>query len=76
MGWREILEKSRQIDPSSSNAKGVLMFVESGGYRLELQSEVGEYSAFARAPQDAWERLSRITGRSVEELKRLQLTRV
>lgn len=48
-----------------------------GGWRLAKQTPWGdEYVAYANTPAEAWSRLSRITGRSVKELKALPMTRV
>ena len=60
-----------------SNLNGILMSRPHGGFRLAKQTTWGdEYVAFAYTAAEAWNKLSRITGRSVRELKSLQITRV
>jgi hypothetical protein len=60
-----------------SNINGILFSRPHGGYRLAKQTTWGgEWVAFAYTAQEAWERLARITGRTVRELKAMQLTRV
>lgn len=64
-------------EPSSSNLSGILMSIESGLVRLAKQTPSGdEYAVTATDASTAWQRLSRITGSTVSELKRLRLTRV
>lgn len=59
------------------NINGILFSRPHGGYRLAKQTPWGdEYVAFAYTAAEAWSKLSRITGRTVRELKALQLTRV
>jgi len=75
--WRDILAADLKAFPPRSNVSGVLMSRPHGGYRLALQTEWGdEYVSFAQLPSDAWEKLSRMTGREVSELKRMPLTQV
>lgn len=60
-----------------SNLNGILMSRPHGGFRLAKQTTWGdEYVAFAYTAAEAWSKLSRITGRTVRELKALQITRV
>ena len=60
-----------------SNITGILLSRPHGGFRLAKQTSWGdEYVAFAYTAADAWAKLARITGRSVPELKSMQLTRV
>lgn len=74
--WRELLAQDLRDHPPSSNVNGVMMSRESGGYRLEKISDSGEdYVVFAMEIEEAWSRLSQITGWEVHELKRMQLTR-
>lgn len=72
--WREILA---QNPPASSNVSGILISTESGSVKLAKQTDFGEeYVACAPDAATAWERLARITGSSVLELKRLRITKV
>ena len=60
-----------------SNIDGILFSRPHGGYRLAKQTAWGdEYVAFAYTAQEAWAKLARITGRTVRELKSMQLTRM
>jgi hypothetical protein len=60
-----------------SNTTGILLSKPHGGFRLAKQTSWGdEYVAFAYTAKEAWAKLSKITGRSVRELKSLQITRV
>ena len=60
-----------------SNLNGILMSKPHGGFRLAKQTTWGdEYVAFAYTATEAWKRLAAITGRSVSELKALQISRV
>ena len=60
-----------------SNIEGILLSRPHGGFRLAKQTSWGdEYVAFAYTAVDAWATLARITGRSVRELKSMQITRV
>jgi hypothetical protein len=48
-----------------------------GGFRLVKQTTWGdEYAAFAYCVHEAWRKLSKITGRSVAELKNFPLHKV
>lgn len=59
-----------------SNISGILFSRPHGGYRLEKQTSWGdEYVVFSYSAQEAWEKLARITGRTVRDLKSLQITR-
>ena len=60
-----------------SNLDGILFSRPHGGYRLAKQTTWGEeYVAFAYTAEEAWGRLAKITGRTVQELKGLRITRV
>ena len=60
-----------------SNTTGILISRPHGGYRLAKQTEWGEeYVAFAYTSTEAWKRLARVTGRSVQELKTMLITKV
>ena len=60
-----------------SNTTGILISRPHGGYRLAKQTEWGEeYVAFAYTSTEAWKRLARVTGRSVQELKTMPITKV
>lgn len=60
-----------------SNMNGVLISRQHNGFRLAKQTPWGdEYVSFAYTAKEAWERLARITGRTVSELKNLPATRV
>jgi len=60
-----------------SNTNGVLFSRPHGGYRLAKQTAWGEeYVAFAYTASEAWEKLARVTGRTVRELMAMQLNRV
>ena len=60
-----------------SNINGILLSRPHGGLRLAKQTSWGEeYVAFAYTADEAWAKLSRITGHTVIELKRMQITRV
>ena len=60
-----------------SNMNGVLISRPHNGFRLAKQTTWGdEYVAFAYTAKEAWERLARITGRTVAELKNLPATSV
>lgn len=75
--WREILAADEALHPQRSNVDGILLSRPHGGFRLAMQTDWGdEYEAFAYDLQEAWKKLSRITGREVAELKRLALTEV
>ena len=75
--WRELLAESLRTDPQRSNVNGVLISYPHGGVRLAKQTPYGdEYVTFAHTNCQAWNNLARITGRSVDELKRLPLTRI
>ena len=75
--WREILAADIKANPTRSNLDGVLISRPNGGFRLAKQTAWGdEYVAFAYTAQEAWERLSRITGREVRDLKRLPVTQM
>jgi hypothetical protein len=75
--WREILAEDIKNDPPKSNLNGILFSRPHGGYRLAKQSEWGdEYVAFSYDHKEAWQQLSKITGRGVTELKSLPITRV
>jgi hypothetical protein len=55
----------------------ILFSKPHGGFRLALQTSWGdEYVAFDYLVADAWRKLARITGRSVTELKTMQLRRM
>ena len=59
----------------TSNINGILLSRPHGGYRLAKQTPWGEeYVAFAYTASEAWQRLAKITGRTVLELKTLQIT--
>ena len=61
----------------SSNLDGILFSRPHGGFRLAKQTTWGEeWVAFAYTAQEAWVRLAKITGRTVQELKGLRITRV
>lgn len=48
-----------------------------GGFRLAKQTSWGdEYVAFAYTAIEAWQRLAKITGRTVSELKSIELRRM
>lgn len=60
-----------------SNINGILISRPHGGFRLAKQTSWGdEYVVFAYTAAQAWIKLSRITGRTVQELKGLQISRV
>ena len=60
-----------------SNLGGILFSRPHGGFRLAKQTAWGdEYIAFGYTASDAWRRLAAITGRTVGELKAMQLTRM
>ena len=62
---------------TTSNISGILLSRQHNGFRLAKQTTWGdEYVAFAYTAREAWERLARITGRTVRELKEMQVTRV
>ena len=75
--WRDVLAADMKANPARSNIDGVLISRPHGGFRLAKQTAWGEeYVAFAYTAQEAWERLARVTGRAVHELKMLPATRV
>ena len=75
--WRDILASDIKANPVRSNIDGILISRPHGGYRLAKQTLWGdEYVAFSYTAKEAWERLARITGRSVIALKRLPATQV
>lgn len=56
---------------------GVLFSRENGGFRLAKQTSWGEeYVGFGYSIEDAWRRLSAVTGRGVAELKALPLVSI
>lgn len=60
----------------ASNINGILFSRPHGGYRLAKQTSWGdEYIVFSYDLQDAWRKLSKITGRGVSELKALPITK-
>ena len=60
-----------------SNTTGILISRPHGGYRLAKQTEWGEeYVAFAYTAAEAWKKLSKISGRTVSELKSMKVTKV
>jgi hypothetical protein len=60
-----------------SNITGILLSRPHGGWRLAKQTSWGdEYVAFAYTASEAWAKLARITGRTVRELKNMQVTRI
>ena len=61
----------------TSNTSGILMSRPHRGYRLAKQTEWGdEYVVFAYTAAEAWKKLSKITGRTVSELKSMKVTKV
>ena len=65
------------MEDTGSNINGLLLSRPHGGLRLAKQTSWGEeYVAFAYTADEAWAKLSRITGHTVIELKRMQITRV
>lgn len=75
--WKSILAADLKANPASSNINGVLLSRPHGGYRLAKQTSWGdEYVVFAYSLNEAWTKLSNVTGRSVAELRRLQITEI
>ena len=61
----------------TSNTSGILMSRPHRGYRLAKQTDWGdEYVVFAYTAAEAWKKLSKITGRTVSELKSMKVTKV